>query len=137
MGLILVYMKTATNMCVQRELNGYSNIFPTVIIKWYMSFMQSTVILILHWIFRKFNTSSTSAFTWWGFKVKQTWNILYSEQLLLAFLENTSTAVFILLGFCSFFDLSILTDIVLNVYYIFLCSISIPTPCRNVIRNII
>ena len=135
---IWVYMKTATNMCVQTELNGESYIFPTVIINRYVSFTQSIVMLILHKIFREFNTS-TSAFTSWGFKVKQTWSILYSEQLLLVFLEKTSIAVFILRGLCSLFDLSIPTDIVFNVYCIILCFqffiIYFPTPCRNVFRK--
>ena len=135
---IWVYMKTATNMCVQTELNGESYIFPTVIINRYVSFTQSIVMLILHKIFREFNTS-TSAFTSWRFKVKQTWSILYSEQLLLVFLEKTSIAVFILRWFCSLFDVSIPTDIVFNVYCIILCFqffiIYFPTPCKNVFRK--
>lgn len=135
---ILVYMKTATHVCLQTESYGNLYIYPTVLITRYANFTQSIFMLILHRIFRAFNTS-TSAFTSRGFKVKQTWSILYSEQFLLAFLENTSTAVFILRGLCSFFDVSFPTDIVFNVYCIFLCFqffiIYFPTPCRNVFRK--
>ena len=135
---LLVYISNAKNMCIKTETNKDSDNFPRVIIKWYVSCTQIVVILAMNYLFGVLNTR-LHAFTVRKFEVKPTWHMLYSEQLLVAFLGKISIAFIIVRVVCFFFDQSIFTDIFFNVYCTFLCyflfMIYFKTPCRNIFRK--
>ncbi|XP_078329173.1 uncharacterized protein LOC111114515 [Crassostrea virginica] len=127
--LVHVYMRKAKNVCIQTDC---------VRIKWYVSYTQIGVILIMHWLVCALNYI-LQTYASKGFEVKQTWCLLYSEQMLVSISGKTSIVFIIVREFCNLLYKSFPTDIFFNVYCIFLCfifsTIYFPTPCRNIFRK--
>ena len=130
---ILIYTKNATNMCIETKSNK-----EWIRVKWYVSYTQIIIILIMHWVFEILNFILHIG-TLRGFEVKPIRSMLHSEHMLVTFLRNMSVFVIIFRGFCNLLNQSFPTDVFFNIYCTFLCFyflvIDYPNPIRSMFRK--